>query len=128
MFRNLFRFIFGDLRLKGIALAIAVAVWFYASGRTRETLNVSVPLVVDVPDYHTLLYKNHDKVTVRIGGPSSMMRRLDDIWRQIASTVGNNPDGHVPSFSSCGLQDPQAWRLTPVRALPNLRTTLYHRV
>jgi hypothetical protein len=82
MFKTLFKSIFGDLRLKGFALAIALAIWFYASGQIRDETSLAVPLVVTAPENHKVVHTSVDRAILRFVGPRSLIERLEDIARQ----------------------------------------------
>lgn len=82
MLKTLAAFIFGDLRLKVFALAIAVAVWFYASGRIRQDATIPVPLTVTAPQNHEIIYQSERRVVLQFVGPRSLIERLKDIGDQ----------------------------------------------
>lgn len=82
MFREVPKLIFGDLRLKGVALAIAVAVWFYASGRLKEEAGVFAPLVLTVPEGYRIVHQSEHRMQLRISGPRSLIARLRDVAAQ----------------------------------------------
>ncbi|MBS3761703.1 MAG: hypothetical protein KGZ25_00235 [Planctomycetes bacterium] len=78
MFKNLRQLIFGNAVIKLIALAIAVALWFYANNRLKEEANLRVPVVVDVPEGYELVYQSHNRVQIRFSGPQYLIQRRQE--------------------------------------------------
>ena len=77
MFKSLYRAVFGNFRLKLIALAISLVVWFYASSRLRDQIELSVPLNLEMPAGYQLLAQTQDRVRMRISGPRFLIARLE---------------------------------------------------
>ena len=78
MFKKLKKFIFGDLGLKAMALAIAAAVWFYAGNRLREQASIPVPITVKAPEGFQIVHQGAQKVGLWLSGPHSLIARLRD--------------------------------------------------
>jgi len=73
MFKRLYEAVFGNFRLKLIALGISVIVWLFASSRLGEQIELSVPLNLEVPPGYQLLAQTRDRIRVRISGPQSLI-------------------------------------------------------
>jgi len=78
MFKKLYEAVFGNLRLKLIALGISVIVWFFASSRLGEQIELSVPLNFEVPPGYQLLAQTRDRIRVRISGPQSLIAGITE--------------------------------------------------
>lgn len=63
--------------LKLLALAVAVGIWIWVSGEARMVRQFDVPLDIIVSPEHTLATPAPSTILVRLGGPETMMRRLD---------------------------------------------------
>ena len=77
MFKKLYQGIFGNFRLKLVALALSVVVWWFAASRLRQEIELSVPLNLAVPAGYQLLAQTHDTIRVRVSGPQLLTARLE---------------------------------------------------
>ncbi len=78
MLRRLARAIFGNAQLKVIAIAIAIAIWAYASSRLKEETGIDVPLTVRVPEGYEIVYQSHDRIQIWLRGPHFLIKRRQD--------------------------------------------------
>jgi len=78
MLGKLAKAVFGNVRVKLLALGIAVTVWVYANGRLKEELTLSVPLQVRLPKGYELVYQSHQQVELRFRGPGSLIRKRQE--------------------------------------------------
>ena len=76
-FRILRRIARHNLGLKVLALALAVAVWWFVAGESKVLVSFTVPLEIrDVPKGLTMTNKPGRQVEVRLSGPSSLLSGL----------------------------------------------------
>ncbi len=68
--------LFGNLRMKMLALVIAVGIWFYANGRVTQTASFDARIRVLPPAGYSLVYQSHDSGMVRIAGPGFLLSRI----------------------------------------------------
>ena len=74
LFRFLRRLVSRNLGLKALALALAVAAWWFVAGESKVLVGVTVPLEIrNVPKGLTLRNKPERQVEVRLSGPSSLL-------------------------------------------------------
>jgi len=74
LFRFLRRLVSRNLGLKALALALAVAAWWFVAGESKVLVGVTVPLEIrNVPKGLTLTNKPERQVEVRLSGPSSLL-------------------------------------------------------
>ena len=77
VFRILRRIARQDLGLKFLALALAVAAWWFVAGESKVLVSFTVPLEIrDVPKGLTMTNKPERQVEVRLSGPSSLLSGL----------------------------------------------------
>jgi hypothetical protein len=84
MFRKIFQFIFGNMRIKVMAVALALAVWFYVYREsTQESPQpITVPVVVNTPSDVVLMHcedasgREVDHVEIILQGPASVLTEL----------------------------------------------------
>jgi YbbR domain-containing protein len=63
-----------NLGLKALALAMAVAAWWFVAGESKVLVSFTVPLEIrDVPKGLTMTNKPERQVEVRLSGPSSLL-------------------------------------------------------
>ncbi len=65
--------------LKLLALALAFAIWVSVTGENRVVRDVSVPLEILLSDDRVVASTTLTTVVARLGGPESLMRRLDPV-------------------------------------------------
>ena len=75
---NLFRFlrklVSRNLGLKIVALALAVAAWWFVAGESKVLVSFTIPLEMrNVPKGLTMTNKPEREVEVRLSGPSSLL-------------------------------------------------------
>ena len=74
LFRVLRRLASQNFVLKVIALALAVAAWWYVAGESKVLVSFTVPLEIrNVPTGLTMTNKPGREVEVRLSGPSSLL-------------------------------------------------------
>lgn len=70
------KFLLGNIRVKLVALAIAITLWLYATGRHTGELEEAIPFVISTPPGFTMLNEGTDTVTVKVRGPQSVISNL----------------------------------------------------
>lgn len=76
-FRLLRRLASQNLGLKVVALALAVAAWWFVAGESKVLVSFKIPLEIrDVPKGLTVTNKPEREVEVRLSGPSSLLSRM----------------------------------------------------
>jgi YbbR domain-containing protein len=74
LFRVLQRLASQNLVLKVVALALAVAAWWFVAGESKVLVSFTVPLEIrNVPKGLTMTNKPEREVEVRLSGPSSLL-------------------------------------------------------
>jgi YbbR domain-containing protein len=74
LFRALRRLASRNLGLKVVALALAVAAWWFVAGESKVLVSFTVPLEIrSVPKGLTMTNKPERQVEVRLSGPSSLL-------------------------------------------------------
>ncbi len=74
LFRILRRFASQNLGLKVLALALAVAAWWFVAGESKVLVSFNVPLEIrNVPEGMTITNMPERQVEVRLTGPSSLL-------------------------------------------------------
>jgi len=74
LFRVLGRLASRNLWLKVLALALAVAAWWFVAGESKVLVSITVPLEIrNVPKGMTITNKPERQVEVRLSGPSSLL-------------------------------------------------------
>jgi len=77
LFRVLRRIASKNLELKVLALALAVAAWWFVAGESKVLVGLTVPLEFrNVPKGLTMTNKPLREVEVRLSGPSSLLSGL----------------------------------------------------
>jgi hypothetical protein len=73
-FRFLRRVASQNLGLKVLALALAVAAWWFVAGESKVLVSFTIPLEIrNVPNEMTITNKVERQVEVRLSGPSSLL-------------------------------------------------------
>lgn len=72
----------GNILTKLMALAMAVALWFYAINRHTGDLMEVVKLNVSVPDGTTILEQGTKEVTIHLRGPQNIIDNLKDMIKE----------------------------------------------
>ena len=74
LFRFLRRLVSRNIGLKAVALAVAMAAWWFVAGESKVLVGVTVPLEIrNVPRGLTMTNKPERQVEVRLSGPSSLL-------------------------------------------------------
>ncbi|TSA00350.1 MAG: hypothetical protein D4R80_01340 [Deltaproteobacteria bacterium] len=74
LFRPLRGFASRNLGLKLVALALAVAAWWFVAGESKVLVSFTIPLEMrNVPKGMTITNKAERQVEVRLSGPSSLL-------------------------------------------------------
>ena len=74
LFRVLRRLARQNLGLKVVALALAVAAWWFVAGESKVLVSFTIPLEIrNVPKGLTMTNKPEREVEVRLSGPSSLL-------------------------------------------------------
>ena len=74
LFQALRRIASQNLAMKAVALALAVAAWWFVAGESKVLVGFSVPLEIrNVPSGMTMTNKPEREVEVRLSGPSSLL-------------------------------------------------------
>jgi YbbR domain-containing protein len=74
LFRVLRRLASRNLGLKIVALALAVAAWWFVAGESKVLVSFTIPLEIrNVPKGLTMTNKPEREVEVRLSGPSSLL-------------------------------------------------------
>lgn len=74
LFRILRRLASQNLGLKVLALALAVAAWWFVAGESKVLVSFTIPLEIrNVPKGLTMTNKPEREVEVRLSGPSSLL-------------------------------------------------------
>jgi len=76
LLRNIF---LGNLRVKGMALIMAIALWFYAINKQTGEITEDVKLIVNPPPGLTILDTSDNIVTVSLRGPHNVIERVSDM-------------------------------------------------
>ena len=70
---------FGNLRVKFMALIMAVVLWFYAINKHTGEITEDVQLMINTPPGLTLLEVNSNFVTVSLSGPQNIVDRVSEM-------------------------------------------------
>lgn len=92
LFRILRRFASQNLGLKILALALAVAAWWFVAGESKVLVSFTIPLEIrNVPKGLTITNKPERQVEVRLSGPSSLLSgmRPSEISAGVDLTAGH---------------------------------------
>ena len=92
LFRILRRFASQNLGLKILALALAVAAWWFVAGENKVLVSFTIPLEIrNVPKGLTITNKPERQVEVRLSGPSSLLSgmRPSEISAGVDLTAGH---------------------------------------
>ncbi len=68
--------IFGNFRLKLMALIISVGIWFYADNRLAQEAPVTASLEINPPPGYVLFFQDERSARMQIVGPRSLVSRL----------------------------------------------------
>jgi hypothetical protein len=67
----------GNLPIKLLALALAVALWLMASEAKQEAIDLSIPVVItNMPAGFTVESRTPPKIRVTVAGPKYSLRRI----------------------------------------------------
>ncbi len=91
LFRVLRRLASQNLGLKVVALALAVAAWWFVAGESKVLVSFTIPLEIrNVPKGLTMTNKPEREVEVRLSGPSSLLSgmRPSEISAGVDLTAG----------------------------------------
>lgn len=70
------KYLFGNLRIKGMALVMAIALWFYAINKYTGEITENIQLEIHSPPGLTTLEVSSDLVTVSLSGPQHVIERV----------------------------------------------------
>lgn len=73
------KFLLGNIRVKLMALAMAIALWLYATGRHTGELKDDIPLIISTPPGFTMLSEGIDTVTIKVRGPQNIIDNLSSM-------------------------------------------------
>ncbi|KHE93273.1 MAG: hypothetical protein SCABRO_00956 [Candidatus Scalindua brodae] len=68
-----------NLRAKGMALVMAMALWFYATSRHTGDFKEDIQLTINAPPGLTILDTSSDIVTVSLSGPQNIIDNITDM-------------------------------------------------
>ena len=68
-----------NLRAKGMALIMAVALWFYAISRHTGDLQEDFQLTINAPPGLTIMDTSSDTVTVGLSGPQNIIDKISEM-------------------------------------------------
>ncbi|HEX2709497.1 MAG TPA: CdaR family protein, partial [Candidatus Deferrimicrobium sp.] len=91
LFRVLRRLASQNLGLKVVALALAVAAWWFVAGESKVLVSFTIPLEIrNMPKGLTMTNKPERQVEVRLSGPSSLLSgmRPSEISAGVDLTAG----------------------------------------
>ena len=92
LFRVLRRVASQNLGLKILALALAVAAWWFVAGESKVLVSFTIPLEIrNVPKGMTITNKSDWQVEVRLSGPSSLLSgmRASEISAAVDLSAGH---------------------------------------
>lgn len=92
LFRLLRRLASQNLGMKVVALALAVAAWWFVAGESKVLVSYTIPLEIrNVPKGMTVTNKAERQVEVRLSGPSSLLSgmRPSEITAAVDLTAGH---------------------------------------
>ncbi|MDR4499493.1 MAG: CdaR family protein [Candidatus Scalindua sp.] len=72
-------FLFGNLRVKGMALIMAIALWFFAVNKQTGDISEEVPLTINAPAGLTVLDTNATVIKVSLRGPQNLIDQISDM-------------------------------------------------
>ncbi len=72
-------FFFGNLRAKGMALIMAVVLWFYAINKHTGEIEEDIQIAINTPPGLTVLDTSSNVVTVGLSGPRNIIDRVSDM-------------------------------------------------
>lgn len=73
------KFLLGNIRVKLVALVIAIALWVYATGRHTGELEEVIPFVISTPPGFTMLNKGTDTVMIKVRGPQNIISNFSSM-------------------------------------------------
>jgi hypothetical protein len=76
MLKNLSEAIFANFRIKLLALAISLGIWFYASSQLLQEAPFTASLTILPPHGYALVYQSEQNARLSIEGPRSLMDTL----------------------------------------------------
>ncbi|MHC4307935.1 MAG: CdaR family protein, partial [Planctomycetota bacterium] len=68
-----------NLRAKGMALIMAVALWFYAISKHTGDLQEDFQLTINAPPGLTIMDTSSDTVTVGLSGPQNIIDKISEM-------------------------------------------------
>jgi len=123
MFKRLYGALFDNFRLKLLALAIALGIWFYANSRLLDEVPVTAAIVITPPPGYALVYQSDRTARLRAEGPRSLVTTLreemlqDVVRMKYEMTAQDLQDGWAtlevqPDWLRLGLHD---WEFVQLR-------------
>ena len=116
-----------NLRAKGMALIMAMALWFYATSRHTGDIEEDLQLTINAPPGLTILDTSSEEVTVGLSGPQNIIDRITDMIKEnkikakLDIPVINDEDGdnykRTIRLTKRNFNFPQETRLTSI--VPN---------
>ncbi len=70
---------FGNMRAKGMALIMAIVLWFYSISKHTGDLTEDIQLVINAPPGLTIMDTSGDIITVGLSGPQNIIDRISDM-------------------------------------------------
>lgn len=70
---------FGNMRAKGMALIMAIALWFYAISKHTGDIKEDIQLTINAPPGLTIMDTSSDIVNVGLSGPQNIIDRISDM-------------------------------------------------
>jgi YbbR domain-containing protein len=68
-----------NLRAKGMALVMAMALWFYATSKHTGDIKEDLQLTINAPSGLTILETSSDVVTVSLSGPQNIIDKISNM-------------------------------------------------
>lgn len=114
--RFLRRLFLGDILVKGTALALSVALWWFIAGENQAQVGFVVPLEIrNIPPGTVITNKVERQVEVRLSGPPSVLGNLkpDDISASV-DLGSTRPGRRIVGLEERGIRVPPGVDVTRV--------------
>ncbi|MDR4505736.1 MAG: CdaR family protein [Candidatus Scalindua sp.] len=70
------KFLFGNLKVKGMALIMAISLWFFAVNKHTGDLSENIPLIITPPAGLTILDTSSSVINVSLRGPQNLIDQI----------------------------------------------------